>query len=215
MQANDINIAIHIGMGAAGLFWGLVPLLSSKGGRIHRRGGRVFVIMAGIVLSTAILADIFLDVPMALIAATLAASYQYVSSLRSLAMRRHPPSAVDAMLALAALTGCAWIVLSKSSGTASWPPMIAYSTAAYVACIALYDLSRPFWAAYWLRRIRPLDHGLKMTGCYFAMLSSGAGNLFKHAQPWSQVIPSSLGIIVMAAMLVGYLARRTNIPSAI
>lgn len=214
MQANDINLVVHIGMGVAGLVCGLWPLLSSKGGRIHRRSGRVFVVMAGAVLGTAILADVFFDVPKALIAATLAASYQYVSSLRSLALRTRAPSAVDTILALAALTGCAWIALSKSSGTASWPPMIAYSTAAYVACIALYDLSRPFWAAYWLRHIRPLDHGLKMTGCYFAMLSSGSGNLLKHAQPWSQIVPSSLGIIVMIAMLVGYLSRRINIAPA-
>jgi uncharacterized membrane protein len=214
MQANDINIAVHIGMGAAGLVCGLWPLLSSKGGRTHRRSGRVFVLMAGIVLTTAILADVFLVVPMALIAVTLAASYQYAGSLRSLALRNRSPSIVDTLLALAALAACAWIVLSKSSSTASWTPMIAYSTAGYLACIALYDLSRPFWANYWLRRIRPLDHGLKMTGCYFGMLSSGAGNVLKHAQPWSQVIPSSLGIVVMAALLASYLARRTPFPTA-
>ncbi|MFC4526306.1 hypothetical protein ISN76_19225 [Dyella halodurans] len=212
MQANDVNIAVHIGMGAGGLICGLWPLLSRKGGVVHRRSGRVFVVMAGMVLGTAILADIFLYVPIALIAVTLSASYQYISSLRSLALRNRYPSTVDAILAIVALIGCAWIVLSKGTGTASWTPAIAYSTAAYVACMALYDLSRPFWAAYWLRRVRPLDHGLKMTGCYFAMLSSGAGNLLKHAQPWSQVIPSSLGIMVMVVFLSSYFGRRMDIP---
>lgn len=93
--------------------------------------------------------------------------------------------------------------------------MIGYSTAAFVACIALYDLSRQFWAAYWLRYVRPLDHGLKMTGCYFAMLSSGAGNLLKHLQPWSQVLPSSLGILVMAILLASHLSRRTSVAGTI
>jgi hypothetical protein len=215
MQANDVNLVIHISMGAAGLVCGLLPLLSAKGGRIHRRSGRVFVVLAGVVLGTAILADLFLKEPTALLAATLSATYQYVGSLRALMLRARAPSAVDALLACAALGGCAWIVLSKSPSTASWTPMVGYSTAAYVACIALYDLSRNFWAAYWLKHARTIDHGLKMTGCYFAMLSSGAGNSLKHLQPWSQVVPSTLGIMVMATMLVIYATRRSAIPSAI
>ena len=55
--------------------------------------------------------------------------------------------------------------------------MIGYSTAGYVGTIAVYDLTRSFWSRTWLLYARPLDHGLKMTGCYFAMLSAGAGNL--------------------------------------
>jgi hypothetical protein len=198
-------------MGAAGLVCGLWPLLSGKGGRVHRRSGRVFVVMAGVVLATAVLADMFTVVPMALISATLSASYQYVSSLRALALRHRYPSMLDAVLAVAALAGCAWIVLDRSAGTASWSPMIAYSTSGYVACVALYDLSRPLWAGYWLRQIRPLDHGLKMTGCYFAMLSAGAGNTLRHAQPWSQLVPSSLGIMVMAIMVASYFSRRMKV----
>jgi hypothetical protein len=214
MQANDINIAVHIGMGVAGLVCGLVPLLSRKGGRIHRQSGRVFVVFAGVVLATAVLADLFLQVPMALKAATMAASYQYLSSLRSLALRNRYPSMLDTLLAIAVLAGCVWVVLAKGTSTASWPPMIAYSTSGYVAAMALYDLSRPLWAAYWVQHIRPLDHGIKMTGCYFAMLSSGAGNLLRHAQPWSQIVPSSLGIMVMAILLASYLGKRMKIAEA-
>lgn len=214
MQANGINLVVHIGMGAAGLACGLLPLSSTKGGRFHRRSGRVFVVVAGAVLGTALLADVFLREPLGLLAATLSAVYQYVGGLRALALRNRVPSAVDAWLACAALAGCAWIVLSKNAGTTSWTPMIGYSTAAYVACIALYDLSRPFWAAHWRRCARPLDHGLKMTGCYFAMLSSGAGNLLKHLQPWSQVVPSTLGVVVMLALLASHLARRTSMPAS-
>lgn len=215
MQANQINLAVHICMGAVGLICGLVPLLSTKGGSIHRKSGRVFVILAGVVLGTALLADAFLPEPIALLAASLSASYQYISSLRALVLRTRGPSTIDTLLACAALVSCAWLVRSMGAGTASWNPMIGYSTAAYVACIALYDISRLFWAAYWLRYVRPLDHGLKMAGCYFAMLSSGAGNLLKHLQPWSQVVPSSLGIFVMAILLTSHLTRRTGTASPV
>jgi hypothetical protein len=215
MQVNDINLVIHISMGTVGLVCGLLPLLSAKGGRIHRRSGRVFVILAGIVLGTAILADLFLKEPTALLVATLSATYQYVGSLRALMLRTRAPSMVDAWLVCAALGGCAWIVLSKSPSTTSWSPMVGYSAAAYVACIALYDLSRNLWATYWLKHARTIDHGLKMTGCYFAMLSSGAGNSLRHLQPWSQVVPSTLGILVMATMLVMYATRRASVPSMV
>jgi uncharacterized membrane protein len=215
MQANQINLAIHIGMGVAGLVCGLWPLLSAKGGRLHRKSGRVFVVLAGVVLGTALLADIFLKQPIALLTVSLAACYEYAAGLRSLALRNRGPTMIDALLASAALAGCIWLVRSMGEGPASWSPVIVYSTAGYVACIALYDLSRPLWVAYWLRYVRPLDHGLKMTACYFAMLSSGAGNSLRNLQPWSQLIPSSLGIVVMAVILVSYLSRRIALASAI
>jgi uncharacterized membrane protein len=215
MLANQINLALHMSMGAVGLICGLVPLFSIKGGSIHRKSGRVFVVLAGVVLGTALIADATLPEPIALLAASLSASYQYISSLRSLALRTHGPSMMDALLACAALLACGWLVRSMGAGTASWSPMVGYSTVSYVACIALYDLSRPLWATYWLAHVRPLDHGLKMTGCYFAMLSSGAGNVLKHLQPWSQVIPSSLGILVMMILLARYFPKRTSVESAI
>jgi len=213
MQANQINLAIHVSMGVAGLVCGLVPLLTAKGGRVHRKSGRVFVILAGMVLGTALLADLVFPEPIALLAASLSATYQYVSSLRTLALRTRAPSIIDTLLACAALIGCVWLVRSMDAGTASWNPMIGYSTAAYVACIALYDLSRPWWASYWLRHVRPLDHGLKMTGCYFAMLSAGAGNLLKHLQPWSQIVPSSLGVLVIAMLLATDVRRQMRVAS--
>jgi hypothetical protein len=201
-------------MGALGLACGLVPMLSAKGSPIHRRAGRVFVVLAGIVIATALLADLLLPQPLALLAATLSAAYQYLASLRSLALRNHGPTLIDTLLAMAALAGCAWLLLSMGTGraSASWSPIIGYSIAGYVTALALYDLSRPLWAAYWLARIRPLDHGLKMTGCYFAMLSAGAGNTLRAWQPWSQVVPSSLGTLVLLVFAIAYLRRRRMIP---
>jgi len=76
--------------------------------------------------------------------------------------------------------------------------------------IAIYDLSRHFWAQTWTARIRPLDHGLKMTGCYFAMLSAGLGNLVKSMQPWSQIGPSVLRTLVIAILAIAYFRRNSK-----
>jgi uncharacterized membrane protein len=213
MQTNDINIVVHVGMGACGLIVGLVPLLSFKGGKLHRRSGRIFAVFAGVVLLTALLADVFLKQPIALLAASLSATYQYCGSLRALYLRSRGPGVLDAAMAGIALAACATLLHAMNGGTASWSPMIGYSTAGFVSAIAVYDLSRSFWSRSWLRYARPLDHGLKMTGCYFAMLSAGAGNLLKHFQPWSQILPSSIGMCVMVVLTIAYVRRRSLSPA--
>jgi len=209
MQANNINIAVHVGTGVLGLAIGLVPILSVKGSRIHRRAGKLFVALAGVAIGTAVLADLLLPQPLALIAATLSASYQFLAGLRALHLRHRGPGILDAALACAALIGSVWLLLALSSGraSASWSPAIGYAIAGYLGAVALYDLSRPLWANYWLARIRPLDHGLKMTGCYFAMFSAGAGNSLRAWQPWSQIVPSSLGGLVLIVLVIVYLRR--------
>jgi hypothetical protein len=192
---------------------GLVPLVSFKGGKLHRRSGRIFAVFAGVVLFTALLADVFLKQPIALLAASLSATYQYWGSLRALYLRSRGPGLLDAVMACIALAACAALVHSMGYGTASWSPMIGYSTAGFVGTIAVYDLTRPLWSRTWLRYARPLDHGLKMTGCYFAMLSAGAGNLLRNFQPWSQILPSSIGMCVMVVLAVAYARRRYASPA--
>jgi hypothetical protein len=182
-------------------------LATSKGGALHRRTGLVFVAIGAVVLSSAVIGDIFFHPPAPLVAATLAAVYQYISSLRALHLRDRGPGLIDAALALACLCGCAALYVYMGPGTASWSPAIGYSTIGYVGFVALYDLTRLFWRRAWLAHARPLDHGLKMTGAYFAMASAGIGNVFRDWQPWSQVGPSILGLMVMIVLAAIWLVR--------
>jgi hypothetical protein len=210
MPWHQLNIAAHIAMGIVGLLVGLIPLCSRKGSTWHRRAGRVFVYLAGAVLVTAVIADLIFPVPTTLIAVTLSAGYQYVSSLRALRLRA-PPGLGDTALAVLALVACVFFAVSMGKGNASFTPAIGYSTIGYVAMIAVYDLSRGFWGRLWLARMRPLDHGLKMTGVYFAMLSAGAGNLLRDLQPWSQILPSVIGTVVLVVLAVRYAGRWRSI----
>ena len=207
MSWHQLNAGAHIAMGVFGLLTGLIPLCSRKGSTLHRRMGRLFAWLAGIVLITAVIADLFFPVPMTLVAVTLSASYQYISSLRALHLRASPPGLLDAALAVVTLLACALFSLSMGKGNASFTPAIGYATVGYVAMVAIYDLSRGFWGELWLARVRPLDHGLKMTGVYFAMLSAGAGNLLRGLQPWSQILPSIIGTLVLVLLAVRYTGR--------
>lgn len=207
MRAHEINVLAHISAGALALLIGLVPLLSAKGGRSHRGAGRVFVFLGSVVLTTAVVGVVFFDPLPPLIAASLAAGYQYLSSLRVLALKDRAPGVLDAALAFAALGGCAALYVFMGPGTSSWTPSIGYSTIGYVGAVAIYDLSRHFWSGVWRRQARALDHGVKMTGAYFAMMSAGVGNVFRDAQPWSQVGPSAVGVLVIVIVVVAYLRR--------
>lgn len=211
---HTLNVWVHVLAGACALAVGLIPLLTSKGSAPHRRAGRIFVAIGAVVLATAAIGDIFFDPPTPLIAASLAASYQYLSSLRALRLRDRGPELLDTLLAFAGLAACAALFFYMGPGTPSWTPAIGYSTVGYVAALALYDLSRNFWRRAWLIHVRPLDHGLKMNGAYFAMLSAGVGNVLRDLQPWSQVGPSAIGTLVMIALLVSYVrhgsARNTT-----
>lgn len=208
MDPHVVNVWTHVGSGAVALAVGAVPLLTPKGGPLHRRVGRAFVAAGGVVFASALVAIVFFDPPAALVAAALAAGYQFLSSLRALHLKTRGPQALDAVLALTGLGSAGALYVFMGPGTASWSPAIGYSAIAYVVVIALYDLSRHFWSRAWLAHGRPLDHGLKMTGAYFGMMSAGVGNVFRDFQPWSQVGPSAAGMIVILIFSVTYALRR-------
>jgi hypothetical protein len=208
LEPHTVNVWTHIVAGGLALAVGAVPLVTPKGGPAHRRFGRLYAIIAAVSLGTALIGDVFFNPPPALVAATLAATYQYLSGLRALQLRVRGPGWADALLALAGLGACAVLFAVMGPGTPSWSPAIGYSTIGYIAAVSLYDLSRPLWRRVWLAHARPLDHGLKLTGAYFAMMSAGVGNVFRALQPWSQVGPSMLGMAVMVVLAILYFTRR-------
>jgi uncharacterized membrane protein len=208
LSAHLANVIVHVTAGALALGAGVVALAAAKGGRLHRKAGRVYAAIGAVSLVTATVGDIFFHPPAPLVAVSLAFAYQYVSGLRALALRRSGPGVIDAAFALCGLAACVALLLWLQRDRANWIPAIGYSTLGYAAFVALYDLSRHFWTRTWLAHARPLDHGLKMTGAYFAMMSGGVGNIFRGLQPWSQVGPSLLGIVVMIALAWAYFAAR-------
>ncbi len=207
MTPHAFNIALHVAAGATALLIGIVPILSSKGGKIHRIFGWLFVIAGTLVIGAAADGVLFWPQPMPLAAVTLTAGYQFIGALRALPRFRAGPSGVDAAMAIAALITAGVLLTLMGHGNRSWPPAVGYGTLGFLGCIIVYDLSRPLWAPTWRRVARPIDHGLKMTGAYFAMASAGLGNIARGWQPWSQFLPSAIGVLVMVVLLVSYIRR--------
>ena len=215
MDLHTVNIATHVGAGASALGLGVLALFSRKGGRLHRRVGWVTAGLGGVALLTATVAILIFHPPAPLVAATLSAGYQYMSGLRSARLRGGRLGWPDIALALTSLALVVVLIHWMDSGTRSWSPAIGYSTMGFIAVMALYDLSRPAWFRTWQARVRPLDHGVKMIGFYFAMMSAGAGNLLPQWQPFSQVAPSALGLIAMIGFATFYSLKPVRLPVAI
>lgn len=209
-SAHALNILVHVLAGAAALVTGLVPLLTRKGSVRHRRGGWVFAVFGGLVVVSSLTGVVVFDHPDALAAAALSVAYQYVGGLRSLSRVGAGPDRLDAAMAVGLLVGAGALMLRMGPGAPPWTPTLGYSVLGFVSMVALYDLSRHFWAATWRTHVRPIDHGLKMTGAYFAMLSAGLGNLLPALSPWSATLPSVLGTLVMIAFGVTYARRRLD-----
>jgi uncharacterized membrane protein SirB2 len=203
-DAHLLNILAHVSTGALALIIGLVPLFSRKGGPLHRWSGRATAGLGLVVLSSAVLAVILFRPPAPLVAATLTAGYQYLSGLRTLALSQRGPRLPDTLLSLLGVGLALVVAFQMGQGSASWTPAIGYTTIGYLLTMTAYDLSRPLWVRVWHRRVRPLDHGVKMIGFYFAMLSAGAGNLLAAWQPLSQLLPSVVGMAVMVGFVVWY-----------
>ena len=204
IDAHTLNILTHVATGATALVIGLIPLFSRKGGPLHRWSGRATAGLGAVVLASAVLAVILFQPPSPLVAATLTAGYQYLSGLRTLSLTRRGPRLPDTLLSMLGVGLALLVAFKMGQGTASWTPAIGYTTIGYLATMTAYDLSRPLWVGVWYRRVRPLDHGVKMIGFYFAMLSSGAGNLLADWQPLSQVLPSAIGMVAMIAFVIWY-----------
>lgn len=207
IDAHTLNILTHVVTGALALLVGLIPLFSRKGGPLHRWSGRATAWLGLVVLSSAVLAVMLFHPPAPLVAATLTAGYQYLSGLRSLSLTRRGPRLPDTLLAMLGLGLALLVAFQMGQGTASWTPAIGYTTIGYLLTMTAYDLSRPLWVGVWYRRVRPLDHGVKMIGFYFAMLSAASGNLLEQWQPLSQLLPSVLGLAAMIGFITWYSLR--------
>ncbi len=117
MAPHVFNVWVHVAAGVIALTLGAIPLLTIKGGVLHRRAGLAFVAITAVVLGTALIGVVFFDPPAALIAASLAAGYQYCSSLRALSLRARGPGWFDALLALVGLGGCVALFVFMGPGT--------------------------------------------------------------------------------------------------
>jgi hypothetical protein len=201
------NVLVHVAFGTLALGAGLVALLARKGGRLHIRYGRLFLGFLAVVILTATVGIVAFGFRAFLGVITLLAAYQAYSGYRILRTRWTGLQGQDAVVALAGLATTALFLWFLDSTRTPWSPVVVYPTLGTLAVVALYDLARFAFPARWLRKTWFYEHLIKMLGAYNAVVSAFAGTVLAAWQPYSQILPSVLGLAATMGFIVYFRKR--------
>jgi hypothetical protein len=211
--AHLANLAIHVGAGTAGLALGFLILAQPKGTARHRRLGRWFCI-ATLVVSCSALAGLvlFRFVPLFAIL-TVLVPYQLVAGWHAARTRENGPDALDAAWTLFAAVATL-LLLPALAGPAGATPVVVHASLAGLALLLAYDTVRWLFPRRWFARLWRYEHAYKLISSIFGMLSALVGNVVRAWQPWSQLLPSLAGAVVilyfMYRLLRQDMARRAG-----
>lgn len=188
------NLAVHVAAGAVGLGIGFTMLARAKGTAAHRRLGRWFCYATLVVCASATVGSIFFRFIPVFAVLTVLVLYQLVSGWRSVYTQERGPSGIDAIWTLlAALCSIALVPAVLGAGS----DIVVRSSLGALATILTYDTVRWAFPRRWYRLLWRYEHGYKLIASIFAMLSAFVGNVVRVGQPWSQIAPSALGIMVI------------------
>ncbi|MEY4555801.1 MAG: hypothetical protein RL093_920 [Pseudomonadota bacterium] len=193
-------LALHIAAGLAACLIGLVPILTTKGSRLHRWAGRLFVIVttAALVAAWAMTALHFSSY---LLTLTATATFHVFSGVRVLGRKRPDlrvadrARAIDWIAAVGVFGVGLWVFSQIFAGRSDGPAAVSGGLAFAAVSYGAWDLWRfarpkdwPFSPNLWT-----CEHLAKMLSAYSALLSAFSGNfLTVLPAPWSQLWPSLL-----------------------
>lgn len=210
---HTVNVAIHVGFGTVALLLGLVPLVTTKGGRIHTRFGRWFLVCITVVIATAVIGIFAFGFRAFLAVITLLSAYEAYSGFRALRIRFTGPKAVDAVVSVFALGTAVLFIVYLRSVHWPWSPAVIYPTLGTLVAVAVYDLARFMFPKSWFAKTWLYEHLIKMIGAYTAVVSAFSGTVLERWQPWSQIAPSMFGTAAMLAFIVHYQrTKRRGLP---
>lgn len=206
---HQANIIVHVIAGSAALIAGSIALIVSKRKAAHRRTGRFFVVMLSIVVGTGAFGVIVFDRHPFLLLITLLAGYNTFSGVRTLRLAGSPPRLPDILVPIAVGSFACWYVYRLQSLGFYWAPGIIYGTTASLLVSLSYDLCRSLMTAHFRRKAMLYEHVYKMNGAFSGILSAFTGTVLPDYKPYSQFMPSVLGILAIIATFI-WLSRRSN-----
>jgi uncharacterized membrane protein len=201
---HSTNLIVHIGVGAVAMLVGFAVLARAKGTAWHRRAGRTyarFAIVVSVTGGIGVLAFRFLPLFATLSVLT---GYQLASGWRDARRKADGPTAADAAGTLLAAGLAVAILPTLNDGplAGSSRPMVVYSTLGALGLLLTYDLARFSFPRAWHARLWVYSHVYKSVFSLFGMVSALVGNVVRFGQPWSQLLPSVVGTLVLVWFIV-------------
>jgi uncharacterized membrane protein len=191
-----LNIFVHVIAGTLGLVLGLIILSRAKGTELHKRLGQWFCYLCLAVCVSAALGLMFFRFLPVFAILDLLVFYQLVSGWRSAYTKHKGPAMVDLLFTLIVSVVFSFllvVVLRSNYGS----PVIVYATMTTLILILIYDLLKWFFPRRVFGTLWRYEHIYKLISCVFGMLSALMGNVVRMGQPWSQIAPSVLGMLVI------------------
>jgi len=204
----------HIASGSLALLAGLVPLVTGKGGPLHRRVGRWFRSLMMAVIGTAALMTAIAIKPY-FAALTAAAAIGCFSGLRVLKRKRSDidsrqrATMLDWAVTLLILAVATFLATLAAKGEGGNNATVFRALVGGAIAYAAYDLWRFSFPAAWpfFPRLWFYEHLVKMLGAYSAVVAAFSGSVLYFLpipEPWKQLWPTILFHNLMIAMVLRY-----------
>lgn len=197
------NLAVHIGAGAAAIGLGAALLASAKGTPLHRRRGRLFVALTLAVCATGAIGNLFFRFAPLFAVLTVLVTYQLLSGWHAVYTRGAGPNRIDGVLGVSAAAWATGLLpsLLSAGGKADAEPVVVYASLGGLALLLAYDAARWCFPGHWHASLWRYEHIYKLVASLFGMLSAAVGNLVRVGQPWSQLLPSVLGMLTIIVLI--------------
>lgn len=214
MTAFTSLLIVHIGAGFCAVAIGVLPILTRKGSRLHRRSGRVFAGLMTLLLicawaMTALRPDPYFLGLSATASLTLFSGLRVLGRKRPDLNRRDRARPLDWIVTVAVLGIGLLTVWMAIRGYGDAPPQILIALAWGALSMGCWDLWR-FWRPLdwpFSPRLWRYEHLWKMVGAYSAVLSAFSGNFLAFLPPpwsalWPTVLFQSLTVVWIATLVV-------------
>jgi hypothetical protein len=201
---HHLNILLHVIAGSIALLTGLIALIVRKGSVIHIRSGRYFMRMIIVVITTGLIGVFVFKRNNFLLVITLLAAYNCFSGIRVIRLRGRRPGVIDRIVPLTVIAAALYYLYYISSIGLYWNPVIIYSTIGALFLVTGYDLCKIFFSKSQLQKASGYEHVYKMVSAFSAITSAFAGTVFPQYQPYSQFLPSVIGLAYIIVIFIGF-----------
>lgn len=194
-----LNIFIHVTAGAAALITGLIAISVRRKRRVHIRFGRQFMWMMIIVVLTALLGVLVFRRSSFLLIITLLSGYNCFSGIRTIKLSGNKPGPLDLITTLAVVAATFATLLNMQP---YWAPAVTASTIGAIFLVAGYDLAKIFFGKASRKKAMLYEHVYKMISALSGLASAFAGTVFPQFKPYSQLLPSAIGLAAIIAIFI-------------
>lgn len=205
---HQANILVHVVAGAIALICGVVALVAYKGQNTHRKSGKIFLYSFLILIGSALIGVFFFRSALFLLVITMQSFFQLAMGYMAFKRKSKGPAALEGGITALVLFSAAMYIWYINRTQQIWSPVVIYSTIGYMLFLATYKYASFFFPRIWHRKLWLYEHIVNMIGAWSAALAAFSGTVLKQWHPYSQVLPSVLGFILIIGFVAYYLSNK-------